>query len=133
MILGGLISEGYPLLDYIDNNYVTYVGVLDYKTKIDYTKESLAHTLLHKNPINWTLSGLEALAYGCRLITSTAGFWPSFINNNIGRMVTSEEDFLRAFDSIHHIDQRHCWETANKYNSDVMVESCRSAFEQILK
>ncbi len=131
--LGGPISEGYPLLDFIDNENSFYLGVMSYKDKIEMSKRARIHTLLHNIPINFTLSGLEALAYGCGLITTPLGFWPSFINDKIGRMVRSEGEFLKAFHDTKYIDQKDCWNKAKEYDNIKMVESFKKAFEIILQ
>lgn len=130
--LGGPISEGYPLLNYIDNQNTFYLGVMSYKEKIEMTKRARIHTLLHNIPINFTLSGLEALAYGCALIVTPVGFWPSFINDKIGRLINSEQTFLNAYESTRYIDQIDCWTKAKEYDNVKMVESFKKAFEKVL-
>lgn len=128
----GPISENYDLLKYIDNINTFYYGIMKYNDKIDLTKRARIHTLLHAIPINFTLSGLEALAYGCSLITTPAGFWPTFINEKIGRLVNNEEDFLKAFESSRSINQYDCWLKAKEYDNFKMVQSFNAAFYKIL-
>lgn len=130
--LGGPVSQGYPLLDHVDNKYVFYHGIMKYQDKIEMTKRARAHTLLHTIPINFTLSGLEALAYGCALITTPMGFWPTFINNKIGRMIKTEEDFVRSWEEVIMINQKDCWEKAKEHDNIKMVNSFKNAFASIL-
>lgn len=133
IIFGGPIDKEYEdFLDYIDGNITKYVGILPYKEKIEYTKYARASTLCHSWNTPFTLGGLESLAYGTPLITTSAGFWPTFITPRIGKIISNEQEFVKAYYDLVSINQLDCYNKASEFSSDKMVESFKKAFENIL-
>lgn len=133
-ILAGPISENYPLLQYIDNYYVKYIGQISEETKIELSKKSKVHTLLFSNFINeCPLSGKIALAYGNQIFSTPIGDMPNKIKEGVnGKFIVYEEDFINGWNNRDCISQRECYDSIKEYSVENMVLDINKIFQEIL-
>lgn len=133
-IFAGPISEGYPLLDYIDYHTTWYLGQIKEEEKIKLMKESLVHASLYSHPINGpNLSTKTALSYGCWILTTNAGIMPEVIQNRVnGHIINNEGDFLDAWGRRDQPKQANCWNTAQNWSLDKMINSFKKVVNEIL-
>ncbi len=130
---GGPLAENYDLLSHIDNKNTFYLGVVDYKTKIDYLKRARAFVVLNSYPAPFSLSGLESLSYGCPLIALPVGFFPDLVRNGFnGYLINNEAELLDAYGQSQFIQQKNCWKSSYSYNIDEMLSLFSKAFVQIV-
>ena len=133
-IFAGPIGGDYRLLDYIDYNYVFYLGQIKEEEKIKLMKSATLHASLYSHNINGpNLSTKTALSYGAPILTTNFGIMPEVIKNEEnGFIISNETEFLNAWDKSIFIDQKKCWETAQKWSLDKMVSSFKSVVDNIL-
>jgi hypothetical protein len=129
VVFAGPIDKDYPLLEHVDNKLIKYLGIISEEEKIDYLKRAKFCTFLHSWNTPFNLSAIEALAYGTPLIASYAGFWPSLINGKNGGLVRNFEDFVACYNTEY--SQIGCWESAQPYSQEKMIESFFSVFKTI--
>lgn len=125
----GPIESGYPLLDYVDNKTVHYLGSISENDKIEYLKKARLTTYLHSWNTSFNLSAIESLSYGTPIISTNVGFWGSLINDKNGAIIYNSEDFLNAY--YNNFSQKQCYNSAIPYSQDKMIESFSQAFKNI--
>jgi len=125
---GGPIDKGYPILDYVDNKSVFYLGVMDEKEKIDWTKKARLYPMKHTWHTPFNLSAIEALSYGSPIACNDVGFWSSLIKEGVNGFYGDLED---AWDKSETIDQKDCYDSAAKYSIPNMIDSFREVFEKL--
>jgi len=131
-VFAGPIQNEYPLMDYIDNNLIKYVGEISETEKAFFYKKAFASTYLHFWQTPFNLSAVESLSHNTPIIATNTGFWPSFIKNGINEFIkNTEEDFINAIKKSKEIDQFSCYETSLKYTTDTMIESFYNIFNLI--
>lgn len=123
-IFAGPINDNYPLLQHIDNINTFYIGSVSNEEKIEYTKKARLYTFLHSWPTPFNLSAIDALAYGTPIVSTSVGFWPDLIQENKnGFIINNEQDFIKAWDNSLKINQQDCFNTAQKYTVNKMIDS----------
>lgn len=128
----GPIEDGYPLLKYIDNKRTFYLGEITENVKRDYLARARLCTLLHNWPTPFSLSAIEALAYGTPIACVGFGFWPSLITEKNGFYVRGEEGLLEAWNKAKEINQRECYASVLPYSHLNMIQSVNKAFKEII-
>lgn len=133
-VTAGPKDANFPnIMDYVDNNYVTYLGEISNQTKQQYFQRAFCSTYLHSWPTPFNLSACESLAYGTPILATRAGFWPSFVKQRVnGFVVDSEDQFCIALSSIPLISQRSCYDSVKSYSSDLMIQDYISIFNKHL-
>lgn len=130
-ILAGPISEGYPLLQHVDSEYVKYIGQISEQQKIEISKKSKVHTLLFFGFINeCPLSGKLALTYGNQIFTTPSGDMPNKVKEGVnGRFILKEEDFINGWNNRDCISQRSCYNSIKEFSIENMVNDIKRVFE----
>lgn len=129
----GPISEGYPLLQAIDNKNTFYLGIIDDETKMYYTSKARLYSLIHMWNTPMSLSALEALSVGTPILTSAVGFWPSLIRDGVnGFFANTADDIIRAWTRSEFIRQSDCYSSVAPYNHHAMISSIIFNFDRIL-
>lgn len=132
-ITAGPLDSMCNITRYADNKNVTYLGVIDSKTKQDYLSRAKCTTYLHSWNTPFNLSACESLAVGTPIITTGAGFFPSFVKNGInGFMVNSISEFKQKLNEVSNLSQKNCYDSVLPYSSDLMVQDYIKIFEQVL-
>jgi glycosyltransferase involved in cell wall biosynthesis len=133
-VTAGPKDSNFPnIQDYVDNKYVSYLGVIDAKTKTDLMKRAVCTTYLHNWPTPMNLSALESLSYGTPIISTSVGFWPSLVKNHEnGFMVDSMQQFCLALSNIPLLSQEKCYTSIIEYSSDKMISDYISVFKRII-
>lgn len=129
VIFAGPIDRDYPLLDYVDNENIQYLGIIDDNTKFNLLKKAKACPFIHNWPTPFNLSAIESLAYGTPIIATNVGFWSNLINGKNGSIVNTEEDFISALKISY--NQKDCWDSVQPYSEEKMLESFFSVFKNI--
>jgi len=133
-IFAGPISDGYPLSDYIDNEYTFYEGVIPEERKIELLKKARFFGCLYSHPINDPpLSAKQALSYGCPILTNQIGAMAEFIDGSNGYFIRNEQDFIDAWQRRHEFNQLDCYDSVkNKYSVDNMIKTFNNVCERII-
>jgi len=126
----GPIGRDYPLLHYVDNQMVHYLGIISEETKIDYLKRAKMSTFIHTWPTPFSLSAIEALSYGTPILATNVGFWPSLVNGLNGDHIVNFAELPRFFNKDY--KQWDCFESALPYSSKIMLNNFTNVFEEIL-
>lgn len=130
----GPIAEGYKLLDYIDNKNTFYLGEISESTKQDFLSRARLCTMMHNWPTPFSLSAIEALAFGTPVACVGFGFWPSLIIEGYnGYYITTNMQLRQAWDASKTVSQRTCYGSVLQYNHFNMMTSLTRCFEEILK
>ena len=130
-IFAGPINDNYPLLQHVDNINTFYIGPISNEEKIEYTKKARLYTFLHSWPTPFNLSAIDALAYGTPIVSTSVGFWPDLIEENKnGFIINNEQDFINAWENSSKIDQKKCFDIAQKFTINKMVDSFYKAIFQ---
>jgi glycosyltransferase involved in cell wall biosynthesis len=133
VIFAGPIQNGYPLMDFVDNNLIKYLGQISEVEKRKLYKEAIASTYLHFWPTPFNLSAIESLSCNTPLIATNNGFWPSLVKNGInGFIINNEIEFIEAINKCKNINQLSCYETSLKYTTEKMLESFYNVFLDII-
>lgn len=134
-ITAGPIEQSFKnIIDYIDNKYVTYLGVIDNDTKVDFYSHAYCSTSLHSWPTPFNLSACQSLAFGTPVIATNVGFWPSFIENGKnGFIVNTENDFMNALAKCSSIKPRDCYESVKRFSEENMIVDYMNVFNKILE
>lgn len=127
---GGPIDKGYPILDYVDNKSVFYLGVMDESDKIDWTKRARLYAMKHNWPTPFNLSAIEALSYGTPIVCNNIGFWPTLIEDGVNGYFG---DLESAWEKSKSVSQKDCYDSAANYSVKNMINSFRQTFETICK
>lgn len=139
-IFAGPIDKNYPLLSYVDDKLIKYVGVISEEEKINFTKYARLYTFLHSWPTPFNLSAIQSLAYGTPIVSTNVGFWPSLIKDSYnglikdsynGFIIENQEQFFKAYQNAWAINPRDCYKTAVNYSKDMMIKSFKSVFEKL--
>lgn len=125
----GPIDKDYNLLSFIDNETTFYLGVIPESEKLGYLRRAKCCTFLHEWATPFNLSAVEALAHGTFVISTPVGFWPSLINGKNGSMVTTADQFIKAYNGTY--NQKDCWDSVQPYTEAKMLESFYGVFTQI--
>lgn len=133
-ITSGPKDSSFPdIMEFVDNQHVKYLGVIDESTKIEHFKRAYCSVYLHSWQTPMNLSACQALSYGTPIIANNIGFWSSLVKNGEnGFLVSSEDEFLEALKNVTRISQKSCYNSVLEYSSDVMVQEYVKVFEQIL-
>lgn len=135
-ITAGPPDKDFPeMMSYVDNKYVTYLGIIPQEQKTELYSKAYCSTSLHfwNTPMN--LSALESLSLGTPIISHPIGFWPSLIKNGKNGFFIDQEDeigFMSAFNGCSLIKQKDCYDSMTHLSSDLMVQDYLQAFEQIV-
>lgn len=134
-VFAGPMDKDYPLLDYVDNFNIVYLGQISESEKISLTERAVATTYLHSWPTPMNLSALQSIAHGTPVITTDVGFWRSLVRNNINGFVldnVNEDAFLNAFLKCRDIDREKCRESVLEYSEEKMVDSFIKVCDYVL-
>jgi hypothetical protein len=127
----GPIDKDYPLLQFIDNKNTFYLGIISEEIKIEFLKRARLCTFYHRWNTPFNLSAIEALSYGTPIAATPVGFWPSLVKKENGFFFSSEEDFKKKFEE-NPFSQRDCWNSAQPYSEQNMIDSFLKAFQTIV-
>lgn len=138
-ICAGPKDSDFPeIMNYVDNNYVTYLGIIPQEQKTELYSKAYASTSLHfwNTPMN--LSAVESLSLGTPVIAHDIGFWKSLINNGKNGFIIDHEDdiaLMNALEACRTFNfQQNCWNSVKFTLSDnLMVQDYLNVFEQIIK
>jgi glycosyltransferase involved in cell wall biosynthesis len=130
----GPIGPGYDLLSHIDNKYTFYLGEISDAVKNDYLSRARLCTLIQNWETPFSLSGVEALAYGTPIVCLPLGFWPTLIREGYnGFFAHNESQLFEAWVKAPFINQRDCYASVIQHNHFNMMHSLKNCFDQILK
>jgi hypothetical protein len=133
-IFAGPILKGYPLMDYIDNNWTNYIGLISEYDKTRYLMQATATTYLHTWNTAFNLSAVESLAYGTPIITSKRGCFNYLtLEGENGFFWSPESNLLELYLKCQTLDQEKVWKSAQRFSHTAMVNSFYKAFQEILK
>lgn len=134
-ICAGPRESDFPnIMDYVDNQWVTYLGVIPEEVKIDHFKRARCSTYLHNWPVPFNLSLIQSLSYGTPVIATRAGFLPSIVKEGVnGFFLNKFEELPTLIEKCLDISQKSCYNSILEYSSDKMVEDYIRVFEHILK
>jgi glycosyltransferase involved in cell wall biosynthesis len=132
-IFAGPIDNGYPLMNYIDNKYTFYKGVITEERKLELTSKARLYTFLHAWPTPFNLSAIESLGYGTPIVATPMGFWPSLVTEKNGFLISEEKELLNAWEQAPNISQRECHNTASHYSEKIMLSEFYTAFQKVLE
>jgi|SRR3990167_4490689 len=133
-IFAGPISEKYQLLDYIDYESTFYLGEIKQEEKIKLLKKAKLISSVYSFPINGPpLFCKEGLGFGCGLLSARIPSIEKILKEgHNGFFVLDEASFVDAWNHRHYIDQKDCWNTANKWNLNKMVFSFQKVIDSVL-
>lgn len=137
VIFAGPIDSNYPFLDYL-SDYTNYLGVVDYKTKINHYEKSKITIQAMNYPISVTLSCKEAMARGCGVMATPVGQYRTFVKDlkysyeGNGWLIKSEEDFINSWQNRDLLSQKNCYDSIQQFSEDNMITSFINAFNKIL-
>ena len=133
-IFAGPILNGYPLMDYIDNHWTNYIGLISEYDKTRYLMQATATTYLHTWNTAFNLSAVESLAYGTPIITSKRGCFNYLtLESENGFFWSPESNLLELYQKCQTLDQEKVWKSAQRFSHTAMVNSFYKAFQEILK
>ena len=135
-LFAGPISEDYrkAFLQQIDNKYTFYLGEIKESEKIKLLQKARCYTNLVGHNINGPQLGVkQAWAYGSPVIATNMGIMPEIIKQNNGFIIKDEHGFVEAFNAAQFIDQKECWNTANNWSTEKMVNSFKLVVEEVIK
>ncbi len=134
-VTAGPKDQNFPdIMDYVDNKYVTYLGVISEEEKIERYKHAFCSTHLHKWHTPMNLGAVQSLSYGTPIIARNIGFWPSIVKEGVnGFFVNTNEEFIKALEGCKTLKQQDCYDSAKHLSTDGMVADYLNVFEQIMK
>lgn len=135
-ITAGPLDKSFDIMQYVDNKYVTYLGVINAEEKAEMYKHAYCSTHIHSWKTPMSLGAVESLSYGCPCIATNIGFWPSLITNwENGFILNSnnDEDFLDLLENCSCISQEKCYNSVRQYDSSLMISDYIKVFEEVLK
>jgi hypothetical protein len=128
---GGPVHGNYPLLDYIDNIYTFYVGVLSEEEKLDYTRRSRLYPILADWDVVFNQSALEANGEGTPILVAKRGWFNGYLKEGVNGYFYSD-NFIEVYQKSLEIDQEKCNIEAQKYSIFPMINSFLKTFNEIL-
>jgi glycosyltransferase involved in cell wall biosynthesis len=131
---GGPISEGYPLLEYIDNKNTFYLGEIPEQEKIDLVSRASFYVSLYSFPINEPpLSIKQSLSLGTPILSNMIGGIKDLLQDGInGFNVFNEDSFLNAWNNRKNINYLDCYNSSLNYSKDKMIDSFKRVLEDLL-
>jgi len=120
---------------FIDNKSITYLGEVDFKTKIEYL--SRARALLY--PVQYEeffgIAMVEALATGTPVIGFPRGSVAEIVREGItGYLVRNAEEICKAMKHVDELDKRECRkDVEEKFSSKAMAEKYEKFYRELLK
>ncbi len=117
------------------NEKITYVGAVDFKTKVELYKNAIAKLapLMWHEPFGLTL--VESQACGTPVIAFRRGAAPEIIKHGeTGFIVDTEEQMIEAIKNIGHIDRKKCrsWVEDN-FSVKKMVDEYEKLYKKLLQ
>ena len=131
-IFAGPIHNNYPLMDFIDNKTTFYLGAIDEKTKLEYTKKATLTTYLHKWETVFNQSVIESWSVGTPILANNVGFFKQVLKHGVNGFVYDGNNFKEAFEAASSLKQEDCWKSAREFSVEEMVASFKKAFEEII-
>jgi glycosyltransferase involved in cell wall biosynthesis len=141
LVLAGKLSDAdkkyldKKIMPYIDGKFVKYVGVADFKKKINLLKNAKA--LLH--PVNFFeafgLTLIEAGACGVPVLTFDRGAIKEIIKNGEnGFVVKNEREMERKISEINRIKLENCRKIVEKkFTLEKMISNYENLYKKIIK
>lgn len=115
------------------NPQIKYLGMLDNIGKSKLLKDSKGFIF----PTNWEepfgLVTVEALACGTPVITSDKGALPEIVNEKVGFICRTEEEYENAIDKISTIDSKYCRKYVEEnFSHKVMAKNYETLYKKII-
>jgi len=79
----GPIFDDYQLMNYIDNKFTFYLGLISEKEKNEYCRRARMTTYLHNWEPPFNLSVIESLAQGTPILAKKVGFFNYFLKEGV--------------------------------------------------
>jgi glycosyltransferase involved in cell wall biosynthesis len=120
---------------FIDNKSITYLGEVDFKTKIEYL--SRAKALLY--PVQYEeffgIAMVEALATGTPVIGFPRGSVVEIVREGItGYLVRNAEEICKAMKHVDELDKKECRrDVEERFSSKVMAEKYEKFYQQLIQ
>lgn len=136
-LFAGPISQDYKkvFLNEIDYKNTFYLGQIDESEKIKLLKRARCYSNcvgIHQNGPQ--LGVKQAWSYCCPIVSTNMGIMTEVIQNGQnGFLISNEEEFILAWQQSQKIDQKTCWNTAQNWSMDKMVESFKNVINEVTK
>lgn len=135
-VFAGPIHNGYPLLDYIDGVNTVYLGEIGEAEKLDLYRRARLVALLAEWDLPFSQTIIEAQGQGTPIYVNQRGpFLNRYLVHGVNGFRADGQlpmDLRDAFDLAVDIDHAQCWRAAKAYDTPVMVESFKRAFQSIV-
>ena len=132
IVFSGPIDRGHPFLDYL-SDYVTYLGVVDNETKVEYNKKAKMTAQMMNYPISVTLSMKEAAAVGVGCLAMPVGQYRSWLRPSInGFFVRSEEEFVQGWERRDELNQKSIYDSVQMFSENNMINKFIEAFKLVV-
>ncbi len=137
LVTAGPIDSGYEseFLNYVDDGFVQYLGIIDQETKNYYNERASATVMLQTYPISVTLSSKEAATFGVPTLATNIGGWPAFLNGRNGFVCYDVRQLLESWEKCIDgtIKQKDCYDAVKeKYSSDKMLVDLNNIFKKVI-
>lgn len=134
-VTAGPKDQNFPdIMDFVDNKYVTYLGVISEEEKIERYKHAYCSTHIHSWNTPMNLGAVQSLSYGTPIIARNLGFWPSLVQEGLnGYFVKDNEGLIKALEDCKGLKQKDCYDSAKHLSTDNMVNDYLNVFEHIMK
>mgnify|MGYP006302096727 CR=1 FL=1 len=112
---------------------INYLGKVGGQNKIDFLKNAKALIF----PTAWEepmgLVVIESLACGAPVIVSDRGAMPELVNEEVGFVCKTEDDYINAIKNIDQIDRNKCREyIENNFTHSIMTDNYLKLYKKIL-
>jgi glycosyltransferase involved in cell wall biosynthesis len=129
-VFAGPIDANFNLLDFVDDKYVNYLGLISEEDKLEWTKGARLYTLNFKWDAPFNLSMIESLSLGTPVFTNSRGFTRDVIQDGVNGFL--DKPLKHAWENADKLSQRAIWESAQPYSSEKMIASFEDTFKIVL-
>lgn len=127
----GPIHQGYPLMDYIDNEHTFYMGMISEQDKLSCLQKARLCPLLFQWDCPFNQSAIEALSCGTPLVVNPRGFLKELVRNGENGLYHTG-NLKDAWDRALSLSPAMCHASVSKYSETNMVASFRAALDVVL-